>query len=419
MIWRVLDLIHALLCLFIFPIRWTRWGKMRVKFENDIAPSIGPCDWSFEVSSEGEFEQVKPWLYKILLESQKIELVYASPSVKKSVESLALHFQGQVRLIPLPLITHSLWFMVRTLTAPKLVLCRYDFFPSLMSRASVVTVTSGVVWASFKRRRHRLKLVWWRRWYRMFYGTFAWVVPATREDENLFKKLGGIRVLPACEMRVPQIRHRLSLAQKHLEDRFPHWDKFHEHITNFSIENRWIMGSVWNEDLDFINNQKLIEDIRSKKVVLMVIPHLLGSDWREKLAQFKLEVFEINGDWDGEIKHGGIWLINLKGVLCELYSYVGYAYVGGGFTRSVHSVLEPFVAGSKILCGPKVHRSTEVEAIESVAPLALRVIPDKKSLPWAYSDHIKTPVDLTLRHEWLDNQNTLLEKNLIEVSSPC
>jgi 3-deoxy-D-manno-octulosonic-acid transferase len=351
-----------------------------------------------------------------------VELVYASESVHKTITNLHQHYSNSLRLIPLPLLTHTPWSLGRALTAPRLVLCRYDFFPSLMARTSVVGVSSGLVWASFKRRRHRLENVWWQRWYRLFYGSFNWVVPATREDEKLFNNLGGIRVLAACEMRVPQIQFRLQEAATHLLGRFPHWSVFLNLLSSYAIESRWIMGSAWESDLGLLDDPKLRRDLLDKKVHLTLVPHKLGPQWKELLVARGFDVLEITSTWNGEISGSSkpqIVVLNLKGVLCELYSVMGHAYVGGGFERSVHSVLEPFVAGCKILCGPKVHRSTEVEAIESVAPLALTAIPDQTRLRTAYTDLIVTPPDLTLRTEWLDNQSKLLRSNLLEVMRLC
>jgi 3-deoxy-D-manno-octulosonic-acid transferase len=221
---------------------------------------------------------------------------------------------------------------------------------------------------------------------------------------------------------VPQILHRVENAEEHLRERFPHWDKFHRLMNRYTQEQRWVMGSFWESDLGFLNNTKLKNDLKSKETLLSLVPHKLGTQWREKIHAMGFKVFEINNEWDGVVPEDMtdmIVLLNLKGVLCEFYSHMGYAYVGGGYERSVHSVLEPFVAGSKILCGPKVHRSTEVEAILSVAPMALKVIPDQNSLGFAYTDLIQTPPDLTLRQEWLDNQSKLLESNLKEVLRLC
>jgi 3-deoxy-D-manno-octulosonic-acid transferase len=112
-------------------------------------------------------------------------------------------------------------------------------------------------------------------------------------------------------------------------------------------------------------------------------------------------------------------LINLKGVLCELYSQVGHVYVGGGFGRSVHSVMEPFVAGARVYCGPKVYRSTEVEAIQALGGNFLRVVAEHSRLAHCYSERFESAQDLTRRQEWLDNQAIRLKLNLAEVKQLC
>jgi 3-deoxy-D-manno-octulosonic-acid transferase len=57
-------------------------------------------------------------------------------------------------------------------------------------------------------------------------------------------------------------------------------------------------------------------------------------------------------------------VILIKGILCELYAEFPMAFVGGGFGKSVHSLLEPYLSNSMVFCGPKVHRSTEADVID-------------------------------------------------------
>src|SRR5690606_7689664 len=45
-----------------------------------------------------------------------------------------------------------------------------------------------------------------------------------------------------------------------------------------------------------------------------------------------------------------VWLIEQPGRLLELYGQFDFAYVGGGFGRSIHSVLEPMIAGCWTSC---------------------------------------------------------------------
>jgi 3-deoxy-D-manno-octulosonic-acid transferase len=414
MSWRLIDLLHALLALICYPLRFTQWGRERVRFEQARGPRI-EAQWTFEVSSEGEFEQVRPWVQMILDRGEKIELIYASPSVEKTVTFLASHYPSQIRLFPLPLLTHTPWLLVRELSAPRLVMCRYDFFPSLMARASVAGVKAGVVWASFTNKRERFTKGPWRLFYRYLYSVFTWVVPATPTDVDLFDRLGNVRVLPYSEMRVPQIIKRLSVRQETLVNRFPHWEKFQALLRRAPCEQRWIMGSCWPEDLAFLKNAELQTQVKNGESLVMLVPHKLDGDWKALLAPYGMPVHVIDESWDGSDPGVGLVVLKLKGILCELYPEANFVYVGGGFGRSVHSVMEPFVGGARVVCGPKVSRSTEVELISKVSPQGIMVVADEAALECAYSNVQHDPPDYQRRQDWLAGQENRLLLNLVEV----
>jgi hypothetical protein len=79
-------------------------------------------------------------------------------------------------------------------------------------------------------------------------------------------------------------------------------------------------------------------------------------------------------------------LLNKKGILCELYADFGKAYVGGGFGVSVHSLLEPLVAGCEHLsCGPVNHRSTEFDLAQSLGSMK-EVKTNQEFLNWVSED---------------------------------
>jgi 3-deoxy-D-manno-octulosonic-acid transferase len=54
-----------------------------------------------------------------------------------------------------------------------------------------------------------------------------------------------------------------------------------------------------------------------------------------------------------------VLLINRGGMLADLYRLGKVAFVGGGFGKGVHSVIEPMANGLPVLCGPNIHVSHE------------------------------------------------------------
>ncbi|MBL0060172.1 MAG: hypothetical protein IPP40_01390 [bacterium] len=75
-----------------------------------------------------------------------------------------------------------------------------------------------------------------------------------------------------------------------------------------------------------------------------------------------------------------IIIVNRSGILADVYQYGILAFVGGGFDRGVHSVLEPMAHGLKVLCGPKIDVSRE--ANEALAEGLLAVVNDETEIAY-------------------------------------
>ena len=74
-----------------------------------------------------------------------------------------------------------------------------------------------------------------------------------------------------------------------------------------------------------------------------------------------------------------IIIVDCVGILADLYKYASLAYIGGGFTRGVHSVLEPGVHGCAIFYGPNIEMLDELKEINKL-DLGMMVYNDKDLL---------------------------------------
>jgi 3-deoxy-D-manno-octulosonic-acid transferase len=134
------------------------------------------------------------------------------------------------------------------------------------------------------------------------------------------------------------------------------------------FEKRFIFGNVWPEDIFLLKN--FPSDYRC-----LLIPHKLDADIIKKMSaeldahNLSYQILNENSIDDVDTQ---IIILLKKGVLCELYSDFSRAYVGGGFGESIHSILEPLVAGCKsIACGPVHFRSTEFDIADSMKLLTV------------------------------------------------
>lgn len=345
----------------------------------------------FEVSSEGELEQVRPLIEECLKQHKKIEIIYSSPSVEKKCQDLYSSDPKHIRLLRMPLLLSmpfsfgSFQSVANWMTAPTLIFCRYDFFPELLvlkfkkdkGENKKFILISGAT----------KKLDWYKK---ECFKLFDIVVGATEIEKNKFIEILDDESKPVynCDLRIP----RISQRHNHFVETIKKVSFLHsyiEKIKTIDVGNKIIIGSSWESDLLILKNQELIEQVKKGLLHITIAPHKLGEEFVSEIKSKCIAIFggENVGviNKDNPMSDAPVVVLQVGGILCELYGYFGISYVGGGFERSIHSCLEPFLSGCIVFCGPKIHRSTEYDYIKSNLPLEIEVLKN----PELFYDKVK------------------------------
>lgn len=370
--------------------------RKRVQFENKNRLETGSqsfkknqekADLCFEFSSEGEYQQVASLIEDALQMGKKIELIFFSPSVEQSIVDLASRFPEQIRYLRYPLLNFG---FLNWVTSSELVLVRYDFFPEFFYWSLLPDRCLKILWMTFKKERVRGKKISWQK--KLFLKNARTIVYASEADAELGKKLGHPGAV--YDFRMEQIKRRLDSRVQKFEKVFPLYFEFEEVLKNFPQERRLLFGNSWPNDLF------LLEHLPSN-YFLVLVPHQLTPEiiqtMKETLLRWGREV-EVISDDTRSLKAGNTYLVNKKGILCELYGDFKKSYVGGGFGVSIHSVLEPLVAGSSISCGPVNYRSTEFDVAQSLHQIK-EVSNQEEFLKWVQESTVTLEV-----HGKLDEQ---------------
>ncbi len=402
----ILDLLQGLLRTLLYPLFWGLtwvwpWARERWRLESTwpLGPST-PAWWALEVSSEGELEQFMPFLSRAHRNGARVDLFYASASVRSKVEKLA-HEMPQLSVRCLPLLRYSIFpalfgrNILAESQAQALALCRYDFYPELLFWQAHRQEAPILLSASHKGRSGRgPKAALWR-W---AYDRFSLLVAAGAKEADTLRQLGVKGRIEVGDFRIGRILERQEMAAGSLE-RLACWGPYHDYLRSFPIEGRWVLGSAYPEEAQLLAGPEFVKALTCGKVHLLVAPHKLDSDSLARVHESFVKhasgvpVMTIaRGDDGPKIRHQlatqrpGIIILGVPAVLCELYTYFGVAYVGGGHRRSIHSVLEPNVAGAAVACGPRTHRSTEIDLIQESSPHFVKVVEQwDQFFPWAQS----------------------------------
>lgn len=358
--WFVYVPLIRVIVLFLF---WNNKMEARERFEKKnkfeyLAQSfheIGiTADLCFEFSSEGEYQQIAPLIDDALKANKRIELVFFSPSVEKTIMKLASLYPTQIRYMRYPF-ARVLPFVRRRsiihwVTSKTLVMVRYDLFPELLLWALTPGNKLKMVWMTFKKEQEAGGGPSF--WKKLFIKASKDVVYAREVDRNIVGS--GV----TFDFRIEQIRRRLEKRAEKFQQQFPLYLEFKKHLD--SQKQTVIIGNAWPSDLFLLKNL-------SPETYIVIVPHDLSEANLQKFReQLSRPFFEINDQTKALAPHKTL-LINKKGILCELYADFSHAYVGGGFEASIHSVLEPLVGGSGLLaCGPKHYRSTEYDLAKAM-----------------------------------------------------
>ncbi|MBI2520786.1 MAG: hypothetical protein HYV97_10230 [Bdellovibrio sp.] len=349
---------------------------------------------AFEVSSEGELEQIIPLVKSLLAKRLFIEILYCSPSVEKKVTNFCQGYPGLIRAKRMPLVTYfPAWAPIgqnvkRWMSAHNLILCRYDFFPELLAigrrrDCHLILISGTLKNKPLGLSKNFLRYFFWKE----LVASFEFMAVPIVQDKERFVALGVPEAkIFTLEFRVLQIEERLSNALPTLREKLP--APYCRFLASRARSQNIIFAQAHPIDVELLLGTEIWQWLMQKNMHLSIVPHhleranllALEQGIKDKIKQAGLEQslhFKMMTSAMEEMLPTDrplITLVALKGILCELFTHFSVSYIGGGHGRSIHSVLEPYMAGCNVMCGPKIHRSTEYDYIKARSPERLVVV---------------------------------------------
>ena len=324
----------------------------------------------FHVASEGEFEYIIPLAEKSLEnhENKAIEILYTSPSVETAMRSFCEKYKKRVFSLRLPLLSVS-GDLEKWVRGKTLIMVRYDFYPELLSLA--VKMHSLLIHATLKNKTTG-------SFRKMVFNCFNGIIPSTEKDQERFETWGlNATIFPWFDFRVLRIENRLKNISEKLQQSFK-TILVQKILQEYSFERSIIFGSFQEGEWAAFEDTSLKNDISLKKVFVLIVPHHTEKDIVDRVIfhlSKHIPVYKINEKTLNEYaKRPGVLVFDQRGFLLELYTLFRWAYVGGGHGKGIHSLLEPFMAGLQVFCGPKVSRSTEYDLICSLNKKKIHIV---------------------------------------------
>ena len=156
----------------------------------------------------------------------------------------------------------------------------------------------------------------------------------------------------------------------------------------------------------YINGDKDLDDKQQK---LIFVPHEVDTITINRLLK-KLEKYSFTANLYSSVRDNlnflpsiNVLIIDQVGLLADLYKYSKVAYVGGGFSRGVHSVIEPAVYNDYIGFGPNIEMLDEAKELLNIN--SVHKISNSKEMI-NFLNLIDTETEITAPQQFIfDNKN--------------
>ena len=322
--------------------------------------------------ASGEFEYAKPVIraLKSRYPALKIMVTYFSPSVANA----AAKYPGVDFAAPLPWErADDLKEFIRHHEPRALLIARTDTWPEMLKQAHDSEIPTLLFSATLSPQSGRARgLGQWIS--RIVFGNLSAVFCVTSEDRDVFSALGfADRTTVAGDTRYDQVMERLQ-NPKPLKDAL-----FSEQPREFVL----VAGSSWPED-----EIVLLElAAREPELRLVLVPHEPTDSHIasiiSQLSQKGLTCVRYSQatTWPRATR---VLVVDQVGILAELYEKGRFAFVGGSFRKTVHSVMEPLAAGCITFVGPlhaNNREALEFRTLQIAADTELTCVQSVKDVP--------------------------------------
>lgn len=299
----------------------------------------------FHCASLGEFEQGRPVIEAIRerFPGRKILLTFFSPSGYEKRKDYA----GADYVMYLPLDTRqNAKKMLGLLNLEMVFFIKYEFWFHFLNQLKERDIP--VYLASGNFRTGQLFFRWYGKWYRRFLGLFTHIFVQNEHSKELLEGIGLFRVDVAGDTRFDRVHELVN-------------SPFSHPILDRMLKDAWVIvaGSTWDKD-----ERLLAHAFRElpDNVFWIIAPHEL-SDGHIRNLQERFPGSELYTRLGNEVPGGTrVILVDTIGKLSYLYRYGSLSYIGGGFGKGIHNILEAATYGLPVIFGPEYKKF--IEAIE-------------------------------------------------------
>ena len=317
-----------------------------------LISKIKPTDKTIWVhaASLGEFEQGIPVIESLKKENpnHKIVLTFFSPSgyeIRKnnSIADVTVY---------LPLDTKPNVASFLKAVHPEMVFfIKYEFWPNYLNALKNSKIPTYLISGIFRPNQVFFKS--YGAFYRNALTAFNHFFVQNQESKKLLNSIHFNNVTVTGDTRFDRV---LQILKR---------DNRLDFVNDFKQNNTLVViGSSWPVDEDYLANYINIYKGEAK---FIFAPHNIKPEQiatlQNKIKTKTVLYSKIEGK---KLNDYSVLIVDTIGLLTKIYSYADIAYIGGGFEKGIHNILEPATFGIPIIIGPKYKKFDEAVALTQI-----------------------------------------------------
>lgn len=316
------------------------------KLKADFAGNHSPVIW-LHCASLGEFEQGRPIIEALKKEfpSVKILLTFFSPSgyeMRKNYNNA-----DYVYYLPWDTAKNARRF-VETTRPVLAVFIKYEFwyhYTNVLKNSGIPVLSVSSIF-----RDDQFFFSSLGGFYRKILRNFSFFFVQNDDSVKLLHSIDITNCKRAGDTRFDRVHQIVKQGEEIPEAK------------SFKAEQKvFVVGSCWPEDLDV-----LVPLINEKRLKFIVAPHEITESFIvgfEKALQVRsIRFSQAQGK---DLEDYQVLIVDNMGLLSRLYRYGEFAYVGGGFGKGLHNILEAACYGVPIFFGNKNYEKFQ-EAVDLI-----------------------------------------------------
>jgi 3-deoxy-D-manno-octulosonic-acid transferase len=341
----------VILCSSLFDKKARLWIIGRKDWRKRLRawkPYGNPVYW-FHAASLGEFEQGRPLIEAVKKHKPgcSIILTFYSPSgfeIRKNYQEADL-----VCYLPLDTAYNARKFIALAKPA-SVFLIKYEYWyfylKHLHGSGIPVYLVSGIF------RKNHIFFRWYGQWFRNKLSYIDHFFVQDQPSAVLLNSSGFRNVTVSGDTRFDRVAS-LGAAARNID------------LAGAFVQDGpcLVAGSTWPAD-EMILVQFINESVNPIKLILA--PHEIGKEHIRKLVMMIRKPVALFSEASlNDIAEKQVLIIDNIGMLSSLYRYGQLAYVGGGFGKGIHNILEAATYSVPVVFGPnyqKFHEAKELIA---------------------------------------------------------